>query len=44
MDEWIVEVYADDGLYTHALLFFARNGVKKMDWTDSASVSVAALQ
>ena len=44
VDEWIVEVYADDGLYAHALLFFARNGVKKLEWTDGASVSVAALQ
>lgn len=44
VDEWIVEVYADDGLYAHALLFFARNGVKKLEWMDGASVSVAALQ
>ena len=43
VDEWIVEVYADDGLYTHGLLFFARDGVRRIEWTNSASVALAAL-
>ena len=42
-DEWCVEVFADDGLYTHGLLAFAGNGWRSAEWTDGAQVRMGEL-
>ena len=43
VDRWTVEIYADDGLYTHGLLVFAQGGLTALDWKGEALVKSAAL-
>lgn len=44
LDEWCVEIFADDGLYAHSLLTFADGGWTRAEWSNGVRVCAAELK